>query len=77
MTRGIIGRIAADDKVIHIYKEPDYDSEIVRDTSFDELVHLYYELEIQDGGPSPGLLVPCLGWLSTGCIRATYPLSCQ
>ena len=49
MTRGIIGRIAADDKVVHIYKEPDYDSEIVRNTSFDELVHLYYELEIQDG----------------------------
>lgn len=49
MTRGIIGRVAADDKVIYIYKEPDYDSEIVRRTSFDELLHLYYELEIQDG----------------------------
>ena len=48
-TRGIIGRVAADDKIIYIYKEPDYDSEIVRETSFDELIHLYYELEIQDG----------------------------
>jgi hypothetical protein len=48
-TRGIIGRIAADEKVIYIYKEPDYESEVVRKTSFDELLHLYYELEIQDG----------------------------
>jgi len=45
-TRGVIGRIAADDKVISIYREPDEDSEIVRDTTFDELLHLYYELEI-------------------------------
>ncbi|MCK5794993.1 MAG: L,D-transpeptidase [Anaerolineales bacterium] len=49
MTRGIIGRVAADNKVIYIYEEPDYDSEIVRRTSFDELLHLYYELEIEDG----------------------------
>ena len=49
MTRGIIGRVAADDKVIYIYEEPDYDSEIVRRTSFDELLHLYYELKIEDG----------------------------
>ena len=51
-TRGIIGRIAADDKVISIYQEPDQDSKIVRDTNFDELLHLYYELEIsQEDGP--------------------------
>jgi len=48
-TRGIIGRIAADDKVISIHKEPDYDSEVIRKTSFDELLHLYYELEVKDG----------------------------
>jgi len=45
-TRGVIGRIAADDKIISIYEEPDYDSKIVRDTTFDELLHLYYTLEI-------------------------------
>lgn len=45
-TRGIIGRIAADDKIISIYEEPDYDSKIVRDTTFDELLHLYYTLDI-------------------------------
>lgn len=45
-TRGIIGRIAADDKVISIYREPDKESEIVRETTFDELLHLYYEMEI-------------------------------
>lgn len=50
---GIIGRIAADDKVIHIYQEPDTDSDIVRETTFDELLHLYYELEIpqEEGKP--------------------------
>lgn len=52
-TRGIIGRIAADEKVISIYKEPDLESEIVRETNFDELLHLYYELETpnEDGTP--------------------------
>jgi hypothetical protein len=47
-TKGYIGRIAADDKVISIYKEPDYDSPIVRDTQFDELLHLYYQRGIPD-----------------------------
>jgi len=46
MTRGIIGRVAADEKVISIYEEPDYDSKVIRQTTFDELIHLYYELEI-------------------------------
>ncbi len=52
-TRGVVGRIAADDKVISIYKEPDLDSEVVRETAFDELLHLYYELKIprEEGSP--------------------------
>lgn len=45
-TRGAIGRIAADDKIIFIHSEPDEESDIVRETTFDELLHLYYELEI-------------------------------
>lgn len=52
-TRGVIGRIAADDKVTHIYQEPDTESDIVRETSFDELLHLYYELEIPQEEGSP------------------------
>jgi hypothetical protein len=54
-TRGIIGRIAADNKVISIYKEPDLESEIIRDTSFDELLHLYYEFEIPREDDMPDL----------------------
>jgi lipoprotein-anchoring transpeptidase ErfK/SrfK len=52
-TRGIIGRIAADEKIISIYQEPNYDSDIVRKTSFDELIHLYYQEEIpqEEGTP--------------------------
>lgn len=53
--RGVIGRIAADEKIISIHKEPDYDSEIVRDTTFDELLHLYYTLEIPWENPTPAL----------------------
>jgi hypothetical protein len=48
-TRGVIGRIAADDTIISVFEEPDYESKVVRQTTFDELIHLYYELEIQDG----------------------------
>ena len=43
---GLIGRIAADDKTISIYREPNKESNIVRETSFDELLHLYYNQEI-------------------------------
>ena len=51
-TKGLIGRIAADDKTISIYEKPDYESPIVRDTTFDELIHLYYEQEIlQENDP--------------------------
>lgn len=52
-TRGVIGRIAADDKTISIYQEPDWNSEIVRETAFDELLHLYYQLEVprEEGDP--------------------------
>ena len=42
--QGIIGRIAADDKITPIYKEPSYDSDVIRETVFDELLHLYYQL---------------------------------
>lgn len=44
---GVIGRIAADNKVISIHQEPDEDSEIIRETTFDELLNLYYEMEIE------------------------------
>lgn len=52
-TRGVIGRVASDDKVISIHQEPDQDSQVVRETSFDELLHLYYEIEIEHEGGSP------------------------
>ena len=54
-TRGIIGRIAADDKIISIHKEPDWDSKIVRDTTFDELLHLYYVVKIPRENGTPEL----------------------
>jgi lipoprotein-anchoring transpeptidase ErfK/SrfK len=52
-TQGLIGRIAADDKTISIYKEPDFESSVVRDTTFDELLHLYYEKEILNEDDPP------------------------
>ena len=52
-TKGLIGRIAADDKIISIYEEPDYESSTVRETTFDELIHLYYEQEITQEDDSP------------------------
>lgn len=52
-TTGLIGRIAADDKTISIYESPDYDSPIIRDTTFDELLHLYYEKEIPQEEDTP------------------------
>jgi lipoprotein-anchoring transpeptidase ErfK/SrfK len=46
-TRGLIGRIAADDKIIPIYSKTNTDSDIVRETVFDELLHLYYQLTVE------------------------------
>lgn len=46
-TSGYIGRIATDNKIVSIYKEPDYDSDVIRDTVFDELVNLYYEIPVK------------------------------
>ncbi len=45
---GPIGRIASDEKVIFIYEKPDYESEVVRETHFDELINLYYDRKIFD-----------------------------
>jgi len=53
--QGLIGRIAADDKIIPVYQEPSYDSEVVRETVFDELLHLYFEQEIIPEESSPQL----------------------
>jgi hypothetical protein len=46
-TRGLIGRIAADDKIIPIHQQPNTDSDIVRETVFDELLHLYYQQDLK------------------------------
>lgn len=43
---GPIGRIASDEKTISIYKEADYESDVVRETHFDELINLYYEKNV-------------------------------
>ena len=53
--QGLIGRIAADDKITPVYREPSYDSEVVRETIFDELLHLYFEQEIIPEESSPQL----------------------
>ena len=46
-THGLIGRIAANKKTISVYKTPDYESDVVRETVFDELIHLYYEVFVK------------------------------
>ncbi|MBS3752720.1 MAG: L,D-transpeptidase [Anaerolineales bacterium] len=43
---GPIGRIASDEKEIFIYQKPDEESDVVRKTSFDELINIYYQKEI-------------------------------
>ena len=53
--QGIIGRIAADDKITPIYKEPKYDSDVIRETVFDELLHLYYQQEVIPEDSTPQL----------------------
>ena len=50
---GAIGRIAADDKTISIHEAPDLDSRVIRSTRFDELLYLYYQLDIPGTGPTP------------------------
>jgi len=50
---GVIGRIAADDKVIPIHQSPTTDSDIVRETTFDELLNLYYEIELESEDETP------------------------
>ena len=52
-TNGLIGRIASDDKQIFIYEEPTPDSPVIRETKFDELHHLYYELDVSQEGFAP------------------------
>ncbi|MEE8357540.1 MAG: hypothetical protein V3R33_09550, partial [Anaerolineales bacterium] len=44
--QGIIGRVAADDKITPIYQKPNYDSDVIRETVFDELLHLYFQQEV-------------------------------
>lgn len=45
---GPLARIAADDKVIKIYEEPTYESDVVRETDFDDLLNIYFEKRISD-----------------------------
>jgi len=45
---GPLARIAADEKIIHIYQEPSYESDMVRETRFDELLNIYFEKSISD-----------------------------
>ena len=53
--QGLIGRIASDNKITPVFQEPSYDSEIVRETVFDELLHLYYEQVIISEDTTPQL----------------------
>jgi len=41
--RGLIGRVATDEKTISIYQDPSEKSRVIRETSFDELLPLYYQ----------------------------------
>jgi len=42
---GRIGRVATDEKTLTIHQEPSLDSEVIRETTFDELLSIYYSLE--------------------------------
>lgn len=44
---GLIGRITTDEEMAPIYTRPNFDSNVVRETVFDELIHLYYELKVK------------------------------
>ncbi len=66
--QGVIGRIATDYKIIPVYQEPSYDSEVVRETVFDELLHLYFEKEVISEEFSPQLWYRVWG----GYLPGTY-----
>lgn len=68
--QSLIGRIAADDKIIPIHKDPSYESDVVRETVFDELLHLYYEIKVNQEELTSAAVVPGMGWLSTGGLCA-------
>ena len=44
---GLIGRITTNKNMAPIYAKPSLESDIVRETIFDELLHLYYEVTVK------------------------------
>ena len=52
---GLLGRIASDEKQIYVHQKPSPESDIVRETRFDELIPLYYPLSIPDEEGHPVL----------------------
>jgi len=45
---GLIGRITTDEKMAPVYKKANFESDVVRETNYDELLHLYHELEVEN-----------------------------
>lgn len=75
--QSLIGRIAADDKIIPIHKEPSYESDVIRETVFDELLHLYYEIKVNQEDSAPQLWYRVWGGYLPGAYvqRTRYRLN--
>ena len=46
--QGLIGRVATDEKILSIYENPSEKSKVIRETTFDELLPVYYQKTVPD-----------------------------
>lgn len=71
---GLIGRITTDEEgFAPIYTRPDFESEVVRKTKFDELLHIYDELTVEMGEKHNNLWYRVWGgYLHSTYVQRTY-----
>ncbi|MBS1249455.1 MAG: hypothetical protein MAG431_01035 [Chloroflexi bacterium] len=69
---GLIGRITTDEKRAPIYRRPSLESEVVRETSFDELIHIYKELQVETGDQISLWYRVWGGYLHSPYVQKTY-----
>lgn len=46
--RGLIGRVATDEKILAVHQDPSNQSKVIRETAFNELLPLYYQKTVPD-----------------------------
>jgi hypothetical protein len=70
---GLIGRIASDENTVPIYEKPTKESDVVRETAFDELLPLYYEVRVEadEENPNPLWYRVWGGYLHSAYVQPT------